>query len=74
MNPVVLDHPMVGQGMGDNPLNTVFVSSPRTVETSLIELVGITNFDTFIEGFSGLKLHNKLMHRFFEAVLNEVQY
>ncbi|KAH0896999.1 hypothetical protein HID58_046567 [Brassica napus] len=71
VNPVVLDHPMVGQGMGDNPLNTVFVSSPRPVETSLIEVVGITNFDTFIEGFSGLKLTNNLMHRFFEGIVNE---
>ncbi|KAF8052177.1 hypothetical protein N665_1593s0001 [Sinapis alba] len=71
VNPVVLDHPMVGQGMGDNPLNTVFVSSPRPVEASLIEIVGITKFDTFIEGFSGLKLSNNLMRRFFEGVLNE---
>ncbi|KAL0877131.1 hypothetical protein Bca101_026836 [Brassica carinata] len=71
VSPVVLDHPMVGQGMGDNPLNTVFVSSPRTVEASLIEVVGITNFDTFIEGFSGLKVPKNLMHRFFEGVLNE---
>ncbi|KAJ0243097.1 hypothetical protein HA466_0203280 [Hirschfeldia incana] len=69
VNPVVLDQPMVGQGMGDNPLNTVFVSSPETVETSLIEVVGITKFDTFIEGFSGLKLPKN--HRFFEGVLNE---
>ncbi|CAH8373257.1 unnamed protein product [Eruca vesicaria subsp. sativa] len=70
VSPVILDHPMVGKGMGDNPLNTVFVSSPRPVEASLIQVVGITKFDTFIEGFSSVKLPNNMMHTFFQGVLS----
>ncbi|KAG8638440.1 hypothetical protein MANES_14G030200v8 [Manihot esculenta] len=52
--PVVLDHPMVGQGMADNPMNLLFVPSPVPVEVSLIQVVGITQFGSFIETASGL--------------------
>ncbi|KAI6696260.1 hypothetical protein NL676_016379 [Syzygium grande] len=40
---VLLDQPMVGQGMADNPMNAV----------SLIEVVGITRFGSYIETISG---------------------
>ncbi|XP_004511612.1 protein HOTHEAD-like [Cicer arietinum] len=50
---VVLDQPLVGQGMSDNPMNAVFVPSPAPVEVSLIQVVGITNFGSYIEAASG---------------------
>ncbi|XP_061357865.1 protein HOTHEAD-like [Gastrolobium bilobum] len=50
---VVLDQPLVGQGMSDNPMNAIFVPSPIPVEVSLIEVVGITNFGSYIEAASG---------------------
>ncbi|GFZ01250.1 major Facilitator Superfamily with SPX (SYG1/Pho81/XPR1) domain-containing protein [Actinidia rufa] len=50
---MVLDQPMVGQGMADNPMNAVFVPSPIPVEVSLIEVVGITDFGSYIEAASG---------------------
>ncbi|KAK6926301.1 Glucose-methanol-choline oxidoreductase, N-terminal [Dillenia turbinata] len=53
---VVMDQPMVGQGMADNPMNVIFVPSPRPIEVSLIQVVGITNFNTYIEAASGLSL------------------
>jgi choline dehydrogenase len=51
--PVVLDQPMVGQGMSDNPINAIFVPSPNPVVTTLIQVVGITKYGCFIEGASG---------------------
>ncbi|KAM7256562.1 hypothetical protein ACFE04_012303 [Oxalis oulophora] len=50
---VVLDQPMVGERMSDNPMNAVFVPSPVPVEVSLIEVVGITPFGSYIEAASG---------------------
>ncbi|XVE64913.1 hypothetical protein DITRI_Ditri07aG0140200 [Diplodiscus trichospermus] len=50
---VVLDQPLVGQGMSDNPMNAVFVPSPLPVEVSLIQIVGITHFGSYIESASG---------------------
>ncbi|XP_074291209.1 protein HOTHEAD-like [Silene latifolia] len=50
---VVVDQPQVGQGMSDNPMNALFVPSPTGVETSLIQAVGITDYDSFIEAASG---------------------
>ncbi|KAF5771318.1 putative glucose-methanol-choline oxidoreductase, FAD/NAD(P)-binding domain superfamily [Helianthus annuus] len=49
---VLLDQPMVGQGLSDNPMNLVFVPSLENVEISLIEVVGITRFGSFIEAAS----------------------
>ncbi|KAL0785338.1 hypothetical protein Bca101_001584 [Brassica carinata] len=70
VNPVVIDHPMVGQGMGDNPMNSVIVPSPQPVELSLPQVVGITKFGNFIEGFSGLSLSYNLTRLFFETRLS----
>lgn len=50
---LVLDQPMVGQGMSDNPMNAIFIPSPIPVEVSLIEVVGITNFGSYIEAAGG---------------------
>ena len=50
---VVLDKPLVGQGMSDNPMNAIYVPSPLPVETSLIQVVGITQFGSYIEAASG---------------------
>lgn len=51
---VVLDLPGVGAGMADNPMNAIFVPSPLPVEISLIEVVGVTEFGSFIEAASGM--------------------
>ncbi|CAM0870381.1 unnamed protein product [Alopecurus aequalis] len=49
----VMDQPMVGQGVADNPMNSVFVPSPVPVTLSLVQIVGVTRFGSFIEGVSG---------------------
>ncbi|KAL7146408.1 hypothetical protein ABFS83_06G039100 [Erythranthe nasuta] len=49
---VILDQPMVGQGMSDNPMNGILIPSRRPVGVSLIEVVGITNFGSYIEAAS----------------------
>ncbi|KVI10141.1 Glucose-methanol-choline oxidoreductase, partial [Cynara cardunculus var. scolymus] len=49
---VVLDQPMVGQGLSDNPMTLVILPSALPVEISLIEVVGITRFGSFIESAS----------------------
>lgn len=51
--PVLVDQPMVGQGMSDNSMNAIFVPSPSPVEVSLIQVVGITRFGSYIEASSG---------------------
>ncbi|CAD6259929.1 unnamed protein product [Miscanthus lutarioriparius] len=43
----------VGQGMSDNPMNAIYVPSPSPVEISLIQVVGITQVGSYIEGASG---------------------
>ncbi|EMS47461.1 Protein HOTHEAD [Triticum urartu] len=50
---LVLNQSAVGQGMADNPMNAIFVPSPSPVEVSLIQVVGITQFGSYIEGASG---------------------
>uniref|UniRef100_A0ACD5TTS0 Uncharacterized protein n=1 Tax=Avena sativa TaxID=4498 RepID=A0ACD5TTS0_AVESA len=63
----VLDHPMVGQGVADNPMNSVFVPSPVPVTLSLVQIVGVTRFGSFIEGISGsqfgIPLHDRSSRR-----------
>ncbi|KAL8538202.1 hypothetical protein ACS0TY_000244 [Phlomoides rotata] len=52
---VIMDQPMVGQGMSDNPLNVVLIPLPEPVETSLVEIVGILDdVGCYIEAASGL--------------------
>lgn len=50
---VVLDQPFVGLGMGDNPMNGIYVPSPTPVEVSLDQVVGITQTGNIIEAVSG---------------------
>ncbi|TVT99699.1 hypothetical protein EJB05_54899 [Eragrostis curvula] len=50
---LVHDQPAVGQGMYDNPMNAIYVPSSTPVEVSLIQVVGITELGTYIEGASG---------------------
>ncbi|XP_047971939.1 protein HOTHEAD-like [Salvia hispanica] len=50
---VVLDQPSVGQGMADNPMNAIYIPSPAPVEVSLIQVVGITSYGSYIEAASG---------------------
>ncbi|KAF8379398.1 hypothetical protein HHK36_028833 [Tetracentron sinense] len=50
---VIVNQPMVGQGMSDNPMNAIFIPSPLPVEISLVQVVGITRFGSYIEGASG---------------------
>ncbi|KAI3913771.1 hypothetical protein MKW98_011832 [Papaver atlanticum] len=51
---VVVDQPLVGQGMSDNPMNAVYVPSPIEVEISRVQVVGITEFGSYIEALSGV--------------------
>ncbi|CAK7356858.1 unnamed protein product [Dovyalis caffra] len=50
---VVLNSKFVGEGMADNPMNTIFVPSKRPVRQSLIQTVGITKMGVYIEASSG---------------------
>ncbi|XP_071693762.1 protein HOTHEAD-like [Rutidosis leptorrhynchoides] len=50
---IILNQPMVGLGMSDNPMNAVFIPSPNPVEVSLIQVVGITHNGTYIEAACG---------------------
>ncbi|XXG43241.1 hypothetical protein AAC387_Pa01g3324 [Persea americana] len=49
---VLLNQPMVGQGMADNHMNFIVVPSPSPVEISLVQQVGITRLGTYIEALS----------------------
>ncbi|KAJ6764421.1 hypothetical protein OIU74_023332 [Salix koriyanagi] len=46
---VVVDQPMVGQGMTDNPMNVLFIPSHISVEVSLIQVVDSASFGSYIE-------------------------
>ncbi|RZC72774.1 hypothetical protein C5167_048255 [Papaver somniferum] len=50
---VMVDQPLVGQGMSDNPMNAIYIPSPIEVEVSLVQVVGITEFGSYIEAASG---------------------
>ncbi|CDY67702.1 BnaCnng56000D, partial [Brassica napus] len=70
VEPVILDQPMVGQGMCDNPMNAVLIPSPEPVEVSLAQVAGIPHFGSYIEGGSGLSVSISLWHSFYGAVIN----
>jgi hypothetical protein len=50
---VVLDQPVIGLGMGDNPMNTMCISTTHPIEKSLLQVIGITKFGSYIEASSG---------------------
>lgn len=62
---LVLDQPLVGQGMSDNPMNAIYVPSPNATEVSLIQVVGITKFGSYIEAASGENFAGGTTHRDF---------
>ncbi|GKD00144.1 glucose-methanol-choline oxidoreductase, FAD/NAD(P)-binding domain protein, partial [Tanacetum coccineum] len=49
----MLKQPFVGKAMADNPLNALFIPSPVVVERSLIQVVGITLFGSYIQSTGG---------------------
>ena len=51
--PIVLDNPFVGSHMADNPTNSLWILTNEMAEVSLIQVVGITNFGSYIEVSSG---------------------
>ncbi|CAH9106418.1 unnamed protein product [Cuscuta epithymum] len=53
---VILDQEMVGQEMSDNPMNGIVMPSLKSVETALVQIVGITEFGSYVETGSGLHL------------------
>ncbi|XP_076904285.1 protein HOTHEAD-like [Bidens hawaiensis] len=50
---VVLEQPYVGQDMADNPQNVLFVPAPIVVQPSVLQVVGITPFGSYIEEVGG---------------------
>lgn len=52
---LVLNQPLVGQGMADNPLNAIFVPSPIPVEQSVVQVIG-TQVGSQIEQVSSVNL------------------
>ncbi|KVH91403.1 Glucose-methanol-choline oxidoreductase, C-terminal [Cynara cardunculus var. scolymus] len=50
---VVVEQPLVGQYMADNPLNGLFIPALVPVERSLVQTVGITEFGSYIEESGG---------------------
>ncbi|XP_057870701.2 protein HOTHEAD isoform X2 [Cryptomeria japonica] len=56
---VIMDQPEVGKNMADNPMNPIFVPSAVPLELSLIQVVGITKFGSFIEASSGYGLSSE---------------
>ncbi|KAI3692666.1 hypothetical protein L6452_32487 [Arctium lappa] len=51
---VVVEQPLVGQYMADNPLNGFFIPALVPVERSLVQTVGITEFGSYIEESGGI--------------------
>lgn len=60
--PLVLDNWHVGQGMSDNPMNSIFIPTKKPVEQSLIQSVGITKMGSFIEASSGFGQSSDSIH------------
>ncbi|CAL9043654.1 unnamed protein product, partial [Musa banksii] len=59
---VVLEQPMIGRGMSDNPMNIITVPSQQPVEISSIQVAGITHSGNYIESFTGFNLAASLVH------------
>lgn len=49
----VLEQPFVGKDVADNPQNAFFIPSPIAVERSIVQVVGITPFGSYIEAVGG---------------------
>lgn len=66
---VVLDQPLVGQGLSDNTFNVIFVPSPFPLQVSLPQTVGITPFGSYIEALSNISLQLPV-----SLILNKVMF
>lgn len=71
---MILDQPMVGQGMSDNPLNPILIPTHEPVEVSLVEIVGITQIGSYIEAGSRIleQPFNSTMALHFAKLVNQV--
>jgi len=58
----IYDNPFVGTHMADNPTNSLLVLTNKEVEVSLIEVVGITKFGSYIEIASGIAQVNGFIY------------
>eukprot|EP01018_Ginkgo_biloba_P000490 Gb_32365 [translate_table: standard] len=61
--PLLMDQPAVGQGMADNPMNSIFIPTPYPPEKSLLQVVGITTFGSYIEASSGFGTTADSIHK-----------
>ncbi|XP_060669792.1 (R)-mandelonitrile lyase-like [Ziziphus jujuba] len=52
--PVVSQNPDVGNFMVDNPRNSITIIVPFTLDLSIVQVVGITNYFNYIEPFSSI--------------------
>nr|CAB3482876.1 unnamed protein product [Digitaria exilis] len=59
---VILHNEHVGEGMSDNPMNSIFVPMKNPTKQSLIETVGITDAGVFIEASSGFSQSDDSIH------------
>ncbi|XP_051138461.1 protein HOTHEAD-like [Andrographis paniculata] len=50
---VIMEQPMVGRGMADNPRNTIVVPTLKPMAKSLGQVVGVTDIGCYILTFSG---------------------
>lgn len=53
---VVLDQPLVGRGMSDNPMNAVALPSPVPVGIASVQVVGISRSGFYVESLTGFNL------------------
>lgn len=53
---VVVDQPMVGLGMSDNPLTVVMIPSPLPVEIASVQVVGTSLSELYVESLTGFNL------------------
>ncbi|KAL9247291.1 hypothetical protein vseg_020736 [Gypsophila vaccaria] len=70
--PVVVDNHLVGKGMQDNPLNTIFVPFRKFQGQSLIQTVGITKKGVYIEASNGFSQSTSSIQRHHGLVSAEI--
>ncbi|GLJ41027.1 hypothetical protein SUGI_0849390 [Cryptomeria japonica] len=70
---VIMDQPAVGKGMADNPMNTIYIPLAIGIPVSLIQVVGITNFGSYIETCSGFKFYSKSVGKKDGIILQKVK-
>ncbi|WOL07002.1 protein HOTHEAD isoform X1 [Canna indica] len=53
---VVLNQPLVGQSMSDNPMNPIAIPSPEPVAITSVQVAGITESRSYIESLTNMNL------------------